>query len=170
MTNINLTEAIRSGILTFEQAMQLQGMAGEVSTTSPETPKAETPKAKKPARTAKKQGKSAKKQEETKAETPKAEEYSYTKGGAIIQYAGKNTLKANHLRRVNNAISRLVEAGFCVSWKRIGGWVYINHDRKADKKTSADFKAATLPNGWVNIKGAWVDTTMLADYADNFRK
>ena len=163
MTNINLTEAIRSGILTFEQALALQGMAAEVSKAvpgeeiqkpkgapAPKKPKVEAPKA-----------------EEPKAEEPKA--YAYTKGGAIIQYADNHTLKANNLRRVNNAMDKLVKAGFCASWKRIGGWVYLYHSK--DGKTRADFEAVKLAKGWEFSKkhNAWIDKEMLKDYADNFK-
>lgn len=163
-TTIDLTQAIRDGILTFEQACALQGMSVEVSADKPEKPAKKTRKTRK--QTAPKQDTPAPKQEAKAEEAP---EYAYTKGGAIIQYGAKNTLKANHLRRVNNAIEKLVDAGFCVSWKRVGSWLYIYHDRKADHKTAAEFKAAKLAKGWTMIKGAWVDNTMLAGYEDNFR-
>ena len=157
-----MTEAIQEGILTFQQACALQGMSIENACAPMEKT---APKRKK---SAKKQAKT--KAEEPKAEEPKAEEFSYTSGGAIIQYAGHHTLKPNNLRRVNNAMEKLVDAGFCVSWKRIGSWLYIYHDRKADKKTAAEYRAVKLAAGWVNIKGAWVDNTMLADYVDSFKK
>lgn len=140
-----------------------------------EAHKAETPKAKAPkAPKAKAPKDETPKAEEPKAEEPKAE-YSYTKGGAVIQYADHHTLKANHLRRVNNAISRLEEVGFVVAWKRIGGWIHIYHYAKKDNMTRAEFEAALglLPQGWelhYGSKGkvSIVDKNMLADYADSF--
>lgn len=138
--------------------------ANVVDTHKTETPKAKAPKAPK-----------TPKAEEPKAEEPKAE-FAYTKGGAIIQYADNHTLKANHLRRVNNAISRLEELGFVVAWRRIGGWVHIYHFAKQDKMGKAEFEAAldVLPEGWelhYGSKGkvSIVDKNMLKDYADNFK-
>ena len=142
----------------LEDLRALLGVSESIATAKP------SKKAAKP--TPKKAEKKAPATHET-ADEPKGPMYS--KGGAVIQYAGNHTLKANHLRRVNNAMKKLVAAGFCVSWKRVGGWLYIYHDRKADKKTSKEYQAMTLPKGWEFIKGAWVDTTMLADYEDNFR-
>ena len=164
---MDFTDAIKANLLTFEQACALNGLATESAEAAPKpkkqakkakAPKAEKPKAEKPA-----------KAEEPKAEVPGKPEWSYSKGGLIIQYAGKNTLKANHLRRVNYAMQKLVDAGFCVSWKRVGHYVYIFHRKDADHKTAAEYKAVKLPKGWNMVKGAWVDTDMLKDYADNFR-
>jgi len=166
--DMDFTEAIKANLLTFEQACALNGMAGESAgkpapkakkqVKKAKAPKAEKPKAEKPAKV-----------EEPKGEVSEKPEWSYSKGGLIIQYAGKNTLKANHLRRVNYAMAKLVDAGFCVSWKRVGHYVYIFHRKDADHKTAAEYKAVKLPKGWNMVKGAWVDTDMLKDYADNFR-
>ena len=158
LSGMTIDDAIKADLLTFAQALDLQGIAIEASASAaPKVPKAPKVEAPKP-----------------KAEVPddpEPAEFSYTKGGAVIQYAGHNTLKPNHLRRGKNAIERLVKAGFCVSWKRIGGWVWIDHSKKADGKTSAEFKAALalLPDGWEIHGGSIVDKNMLADYEDNFR-
>ena len=162
--SIDMTEAIRKGIITFEQACELSGIACENALdNAPKAPKAEKPK----------KAKKAKKAEEPKVEEPKVEEPEtiapvYTKGGAVIQYALNHTIKPANMRRINNAVDKAVKAGFCVSWKRVGGWVYLYHDTKADKKTSKEYKALKLAKGWKFIKGAWVDTDMLANYPDNF--
>lgn len=154
--SIDMTEAIRKGIITFEQALELSGIACEKSLdNAPKAPKAETPK-------------KAKKAEEPKAEEPETIAPVFTKGGAVIQYALNHTIKPANMRRINNAVDKAVKAGFCVSWKRVGGWVYLYHDKKADKKTSKEYKALKLAKGWKFIKGAWVDTDMLANYPDNF--
>lgn len=160
-TSINLIQAIVDGIITPEQALQLQAVADNNAVDQAKTPKTKAPKAPKGKKTTKKQ---------TKAEEPKGE-YSYTKGGAIIQYAAKNTIRANNLRRINNAMDKLVAAGFCVSWTRIGGWVYIKHQKSADGKTQAEFSAVTLAKGWEFSKkhNAWIDKSMLAAYEDNFK-
>lgn len=115
-------------------------------------------------------------EEPAKAEVPADQpEFKYTSGGAILQYADHNTLKACNLKRVNNAMDRLVKAGFCVSWKRVGGWIHISHSKKADGKTLEEWKDAVnlLTKGWeihVGKGGAHiVDKNMLANYADSFR-
>ena len=58
-----------------------------------------------------------------------------------------------------------------MSWKRIGGWIWINHAKKADGKPKAEFEAALelLPKGWEMHGSSIVDKNMLAEYADNFR-
>lgn len=147
----------------------LLGLSEESSVQGTHTPETKAPKGKTKTAKAPKAEKAAK-AEEPKPEDPKSE-FAYTSGGAIIQYGDNHTLKANNLRRVNNAIDKLVKAGFCASWKRIGGWVYLYHSKKADGKTMAEFQAVALAKGWEFSKkhNAWIDSTMLADYADNFK-
>lgn len=152
----SIDDAIKADALDFATALKLSPLTVEtVEKPAPKAPKA----VEKPVETV----------EETAEETPV--EFSHTKGGAVIQYEGHNTLKANHLKRVRNAMERLVKAGFCVSWKRIGGWIWINHAKKADGKTKAEFEAALelLPKGWEMHGSSIVDKNMLAEYADNFR-
>lgn len=151
---------VTADVATIRALLGLSEMAAEVQEVAPKKPR----------------GKHAKKQEKAPEKAPeKAEEASkepvYTKGGAVIQYADNNTLKANHLRRVNNAMQKLVKLGFCVSWKRIGGWVWINHSKKADGKTAEEFKNAVkeLAKGWEVHGSSIVDKAMLADYEDNFK-
>jgi len=165
LQGITMTAAIREGILTFEEACALQGLTSTAeATTMPETGKIEKPAPKKQAKkaTPKKQAKKAEKPEEPKG-------FSYSKGGAIIQHPDHHTLKANNLRRVNNAVRKLTEEGFDVTWKRVGSWMYVFQTGE-EKRPSKEYKAVKLAEGWKNIKGAWVDNTMLADYEDNFRK
>lgn len=160
-------QQVTASVADLRALLGMAEMAPEVAMDSPK----KAPKAPKKSTKAPKAPKQA---EEPKAEEPKAEEsveFSYTSGGAVIQYAGHNTLKANNLRRVNNAIEKLVKLGFCVSWKRIGGWVWINHSKKADGKTAAEFKNAveSLAKGWEVHGSSIVDKNMLADYDDNFK-
>ena len=157
-------QTISADIATIRAILGISESASVEDTKAPKAPKGKTKTAKAPKST------KAPKSEEPKPEEPKSE-FAYTSGGAIIQYADHHTLKANNLRRVNNAIDKLVKAGFCASWKRIGGWVYLYHSKKADGKTQAEFAAVALAKGWEFSKkhNAWIDSTMLADYADNFK-
>ena len=154
LQGVTMTVAIREGILTFEEACTLLSLESTADTTT--MPETKTPKR------APKQAKQA----TPKPEEPK--EFTYSKGGAVIQYPDNHTLKANNLRRVNNAVKKLTEAGFNVTWKRVGSWMYVYQVGEA-KRPSKEFKAVKLAEGWKSIKGAWVDTTMLADYEDNYK-
>ena len=167
---MNTTTIIINGLEVKGELSAIRALLGIAEETSV---KGDAPKAPKTPKTPKVKNDQPKAEEPQEA--PKAE-FSYTKGGAIIQYADNHTIKANNLRRVNNAIARLEELGFVVAWKRIGGWVHIYHYANKDGMTKADFVAALdiLPEGWEMHYGAKgkvsiVDKNMLKDYADNFK-
>ena len=187
MTNINLTDAIRSGkidfeqacqlekmtiteairaeILTFEQACQLTDMAVEVA----ETPKAKAPKAPKAPKPKKaKAPKAEERPENPKAEEPEAKEPVYTKGGCILQWGDEIAAKGTEKAAITKAYNALKEQGFSVERKRCGTWVQI-YQAKENKRPAKEFAAAKLDKGWTLIKGAWTYVDLLKGYEDCFR-
>lgn len=178
MTNINLTQAIRSGkidfeqacklqgmtmtqaiqaeLLTFEQALELQGMSVEVGaekiSQAPKAPKAKAP--------------------EPKAEEPKeeqAKEPVYTKGGCILQWGDEIAAKGTEKAAITKAYNSLTAQGFTVERKRCGTWVQL-YQAKENKRPAKEFAAAKLDSGWQLIKGAWTYVDLLKGYDDCFRK
>ena len=109
-TSIDLTAAIRSGILTFEQAEALKGIA---TTTTTEDKPAPTPKKKSaPKRKVKK---SAPKPEVKKSET-----------GRVYYTPEKHDLTDHQVKRLDNAVLKLWEAGYDkAEWRVEGTWAWI---------------------------------------------
>lgn len=158
--NLNLTDAIRAGVLTFEQAQELVALAG-VGVVDTLAPKQETPKARKP---------KAPKQEapkpETAEETPK--EPLYSKGGAIIQYPDDNTLTPTQKAAVTREMNKLNKQGFTVTWKRCGDWVSVY--QCGETRDNNGFKKAKSCKGWTFHKGAWVNKELCKGNADSFKQ
>lgn len=163
-TTIDLTEAIRNGILTFEQACALQGMTVEVSAESAEKPAKKPRKTRKTA--AKKQDTPAPKQE---AETPEApKEPVYTKGGLLLQWGDEIAAKGKEKGTITKAYNTLTSAGFEVIRKRCGSWMFL-YQPKENKRPSSEFNAVKLDKGWFPYKGGWAYEDLFADYEDCVR-
>lgn len=101
--NINIEQAYKSGIISFEQAVQLAGMGVEVS----QAPKKSAPK--------RKAKKSAPKPEVKKSET-----------GRVYYTPEKHDLTDHQVKRLDNAVLKLWEAGFDkAEWRIEGTWAWI---------------------------------------------
>lgn len=122
-----MTKAIQDGILTFEEACELQGMAAESS--MPKKPK----KAKK----------APKKSRAKKAPEPEVKVKVLDNGWEY--HTPKNHALTDHqVKRLDNAVLKLWEAGFeKAEWRVEGKWAWI-YTMSGEKGTgySPDFKSA----------------------------
>lgn len=113
-----MTEAIAAGVLTFEQACELQGIAAEAAV---ETVKEKAPKKQK--QETRKQKKAREKREKKAAEAApvtvkKAEEAYHT--------PKKHSLTDYQVKRLDNAVLKLWEAGYeSAEWRVEGQWAWI---------------------------------------------
>ena len=112
MKNINLEQAYQQGIISFEQALKLAAMGEEVSMeTAAKAPKS-APKKSAPKR---RKSKKAPQPEVKKSET-----------GKVYYTPKKHELTAAQVKRLDNAVLKLWEAGFDkAEWRVEGKWAWI---------------------------------------------
>lgn len=124
----DMTSAIKEGIVDFEEACKLMGMAEEVSLKPEKAPKQE--KARKPRR------KTSKK----KAPEP---EVKKSKTGEDYHTPKKHSLTNYQVKRLDNAVLKLWEAGFeNAEWRVQGTWAWIYAMGEKGTGYSPAFKAA----------------------------
>ena len=143
MKNINLEQAYQQGIISFEQAVSLYNMgeavaAPEAPKPAPEAPKPAPEKPKAAPKSAPKR-KSAKKSKKAPQPPVKVSET-----GEAYQMPTNHTLTAHQVKRLDNAVLKLWEAGYEKAEWRIQGkwaWIYLINEEKGVGYSPA-FKAA----------------------------
>lgn len=112
MTSIDVEQAYKQGIITFEQALQLCGMGAEVSE-AVQKPEAKTPKAK---TTRKRKARKAKPAPEVKT----------LKSGWKYHTPDNHALTAHQVKRLDDAVAKVRAAGFeKAEWRVVGKWAWI---------------------------------------------
>lgn len=120
-----MTQAIQEGILTFEQACMLQGTVEEVSreVTAKTAPKSAPKSAPTSKRKAAKKARSAKAKAEKKAQ---AESVKVMKNGAKYHTPQNHELTDYQVKRLDDAVMKMWEAGFeNAEWRVEGKWAWI---------------------------------------------
>jgi len=130
-----MTQAIQEGVLTFEEACELQGMAAETAMEdAPKNP---------PKKSQKNTQKKAKGKKSKKAQEPEVT-VKVLDNGWKYHTPKNHELTEHQVERLDNAVLKLWEAGFDkAEWRVEGKWAWI-YTMSGEKGTgySIDFKNA----------------------------